>query len=221
MPLNLGLRRTAPISLLEETLFALRLNNVFAFFAHLSPEAIYTLARTNHNLSNFVAVYSREAWDVDRFLSTFFLDPLEFRHFLSACSAAICGQQALAFFDRENLPFHDFDIIVKFGGLLEMGQFIVSEGFQYAPAPGDHFTFDFTAYMASTQLEKRDLANAKRPTNLLRYFNFFKVRPEDSQTLNIRLHLVNVDPIQYVTSFQSSRHCFFLHMMSTLLTSSC
>lgn len=200
------------LSHLEHALFAMDFDDILFCLSGWPLKLIIQLGALNRNLYYLTKAYRDEAWGNNGPLAIFFNDPKNFRRMLGECGGVVCGQQVLAFFDSLHLPSHQLDIAVQFSGLLGMGRHMQHEGFAFRPDHNDHPLFDIAAFMVSTQLAGGLPANKnlKHRGLVIRQFNFEKYIPGRRSPLCAQIHLIRVDPVRYVTSFQSSKSAHLL-----------
>lgn len=195
------------LSKLEHALFVMDIDKIFFCLSGWPLKQIIQLGFINRNLYYLSKTYRNEAWRVSNPLDIFFADSKDFRRILGECEAVVCGQQVLAFFDRLHLPNHPLVIAVRFSGLLAMGRHIQQAGFCFCPDHNDHSLFDIAAFMVSSQLNGGLPAhrNLSHSGLVIRYFCFEKYLPGHEAPLKAQIHLIRVDPVRFITSFQSSK----------------
>ncbi|KAI0777561.1 hypothetical protein BD413DRAFT_609896 [Trametes elegans] len=104
-------------------------------FSHCSPVAILRLSRVNRSFHRAVQDYSERAFNINKRLLRFFSNPLAFRSLQARTATVISGSFALQFFDRSYYPGSDLDVYChpKSAAILDVGSFLLSEGYVYQP----------------------------------------------------------------------------------------
>ena len=92
------------------------------------------LMRTCKAFERMVRDFMRRAYDLNKHLLSFFMDPLSFRCMQWSTGAIISGSFALQFFTRSYYPAADLDIYVCLPGGIRAGNWLQSNGYVYVPA---------------------------------------------------------------------------------------
>ncbi|KAJ7783127.1 hypothetical protein B0H16DRAFT_1877560 [Mycena metata] len=219
------------VSLLETLLSYQDVSFMVAFFRCWDPATIFLLGRLNYRLLNIVRCYQATVWDIPTFLRGWFGRPLDALSMLDAASAIVCGPSVLQFFDRNVLDATRMDVCVGFGGLSEVGQFLVSEGYSFRPAPARQRIrdFDLVAMMEAARHSESELRvdgdkSATQEDHGSRAFRFLKFDRRASLRVVI-VHLVRCELHRFVLSMHStslanyisSTHAVSLFPRSTFL----
>ncbi|KAJ6562852.1 hypothetical protein DFH09DRAFT_1364350, partial [Mycena vulgaris] len=125
-----------PASLLETVLAHGDLPFLALFFRCWDPSTVFLLGRLSYRLQSIILYYSQSTWSVSTFLGRWFPDSNAALKMLDSAPAIICGASVLQFFDRTQLTETRLDICVDFGGLVEVGRFLTSQGYSFRPVPG-------------------------------------------------------------------------------------
>ncbi|KAJ6510112.1 hypothetical protein C8R47DRAFT_965014 [Mycena vitilis] len=216
-------------SLLETVLSCGDLEFLLFFFRYWDPSAIFLLSQLNFRLLNIVRWYQAAVWDVPSFLAGWFARPLDALKTLETSPALFCGPGVLQFFDRCSNAATRLDICVGFGGLAEIGRFLMSEGYSFRPGATESHVrdFDLVTIMESAHFPERELRadgdkSATQEDHGSRLFRF--IRFDRRVPLRVVIvHLVRCEPHRFIfsshsTSFAnyiSSTHAVALFARST------
>lgn len=105
----------------------------FSIFAATSARALLRLARTSRAAYGAVNDYLSRAFDINNQLARFFDDFLGFRSLQARTASLISGSTALQFFDRTFYPESDLDVYVPATHKVEVGRWILAQGYRFAP----------------------------------------------------------------------------------------
>ncbi|KAI0324873.1 hypothetical protein GY45DRAFT_1375209 [Cubamyces sp. BRFM 1775] len=183
-----------------------------AFFALWTPDLVQKLRVLSSSTLMAIEAYASRSWDVEVFLSRWFPHPPSFLRTLDQCDAVISGSEAQQFFGRCEFRGRDLDIYVPFHGLLDMGNWLRSDGFVFQATADKHPLFDVAALLFMSYVGPA-AAGVKPvyPSKTLPFgtFNFVRpVLPGASPTLvgrHVQLIAVPDDPVTFIiSSFHST-----------------
>lgn len=100
------------------------------------------LGKTCRAVYAAVQKYIAHAYRIERILSRFFDDPLEFRQLQAQTFTLISGSSALQFFDRSFYPSSDLDLWVHKPHQLEVGTWLLAQGYKFVPINGQDAIFE-------------------------------------------------------------------------------
>ncbi|KAI0076914.1 hypothetical protein K474DRAFT_1622018 [Panus rudis PR-1116 ss-1] len=102
-------------------------------FDDCHPSALLCFRATCRRAYYAVEYYIRRMWNIHRFLSRYFDNPLEFRQLQAQTGMLISGSSALQFFDRTFYPGSDLDLYVPMVYREEVGNYLLDCGYTYTP----------------------------------------------------------------------------------------
>lgn len=102
---------------------------------HLHAAAIYRLMRVSKTFRAAVEAARPNLFNIYGQLAHYFADPNDFRHMQSRTGAIISGSFALQFFRRLQWTGSDLDLYVEKAARHEVGQWLLNNGYTYAPRP--------------------------------------------------------------------------------------
>ncbi|KAI0366117.1 hypothetical protein BV20DRAFT_911460, partial [Pilatotrama ljubarskyi] len=119
----------------------------------LSPIALVRTFQSCREVNAAVSAYTKRAFDIRILLRRYFEDPDDFLAVLSRTSALISGSTALQFFSRTCYPDSDLDLYVNMCSRRELGRWLLSAGYKFAPNRSQHQ--DFEAAVTDMQQVRR------------------------------------------------------------------
>lgn len=105
-------------------------------FSSLSAASLMRMRRVSRSTYGAVQDFTYRAFDVNRLLSRFISDPHSFRSLQARTATLISGSLAIQFFDRTFYPESDLDLYVYKEHVIEVGIFLLNDGYQFAPYLG-------------------------------------------------------------------------------------
>ena len=169
----------------------------------LNAAQLARVARTSKGFHEIVDSFARRAYNLDSFLLLFLPDPRSFRKIQFSTGAIISGSSVFRFFTRLQLSEVAMDVFVgsRFKG--QVGDWLLSNGFEYRPA-----TIEYLAYTI-TQLSSYDEAIAcpgfrsVRSIGVMDSLDFFRV--VDGVEMEVVLHVTRSFPVMTVLKFPFSK----------------
>lgn len=114
----------------------------------LSAASVLRLGRCSRLTQQATKDYIRMALDINRHLSRYFDNPLEFRTMQARTATLISGSTALQFFDRTYYPESDLDLYAHPCHLHEVGRWLLdAEGYTFQPNIIQESDFDIESRM--------------------------------------------------------------------------
>lgn len=147
------------------------------------------------------------AYDIRKGLLHFFADPAGFRLMQSRTGAIVSGSFALQFFTREYYPLADFDIYVELAKGVQVGRWLMENGYSYVPSKRDHYGStlqqpdDFELSIKS--LDYGWIGDYFKCKGVKGVLNFF--RDVDGTTKKVQLIVTELCAIRTILSFHSSK----------------
>ncbi|TCD68642.1 hypothetical protein EIP91_010297 [Steccherinum ochraceum] len=133
-----NLRDTAPTETILTQVFLEKiiLNNVIQeiILFYLTPLEIFRFSKSCRMVHIIVQGYCKRTWNINRSLSRFFLDPIDFRNMQARTGTLISGSFALQFFDRTFYPDSDLDLFVDKQSVMEVASWLVCNGYSFVPS---------------------------------------------------------------------------------------
>lgn len=189
----------------------------------LSPRSLVRVGQTCRLISAAVACYFPRAFSINRHLSPWFDDPIAFRSLQARTGMLISGSNALQFLDRSHYPGSDLDLYVSHWHSLEMGLWLVEQGWVFHP----HKFQDEDLSKAADALTSRSLYLQRDPEGTSYYFaGVASVFTFWKGNLKLQLIAAKHTPLECILGFHSSMsfYCtFFRGQLScgTLCNSLC
>ena len=157
-----------------------------------------------------VAVYSHEAWNLDKFLSTWFHSVVEFRCALARTGAVVSGSQVLRFLGREEpLLTSDLDIVTRLGGALPLASYLLLNGYTRVFMCPAHRAEPYPVALDAIRITGSKAFKAKGGKHgILHIMDFVKRSPNVSQATNkhVQVSVVTQDPVEHICfSYHSSK----------------
>ncbi|KAJ7730776.1 hypothetical protein B0H16DRAFT_1733628 [Mycena metata] len=200
-------------SLLETVLAHGELPFLHLFFRCWRLPEIFLLGRLSFRLRCIVYYYCSKVWSVPHFLGRWFPSPDAALRLLGTAPAIVCGASVMQFFDRAYMEETRLDICVDFGGLLEVGQFLLSQGYQFKPGPSAPIKdFELAALVEVSHFSAQRRMTADRSFSQQhhdsRILKFSRTLIFDdsgvSRTLIVLVHLVRCELHRFVFAMHST-----------------
>ncbi|KAI0071357.1 hypothetical protein K474DRAFT_1607059 [Panus rudis PR-1116 ss-1] len=172
-------------------------------FQHWSPSVLLCFRATCRRARNAVEQYIRHHWDVHRFLSRYFKDPLAFRQLQAETGTLISGSSALQFFDRTFYPDSDLDLYVPMSYRVEVGNYLMRCGYTYTPSGRQNSDFHEAVWDSR-------IANASMHyvvPGVAGVFNFTKAittATSGQEWLKVQIIVSPICPLESVLRFHST-----------------
>jgi hypothetical protein len=175
------------------------------FLSCSSPGTIARYSRCCRSSRKAVINFTRRAYNINRHLTRFFSEPLEFRAVQAHTGTLISGSNALQFLDRTFYEGSDLDLYVDDQYRKEIGHYLQKEGYCFVPNGEQGPSFEGPTYQ---RCETTDFI--RRSTEIELYgmrgvvgvFDFVKVGfPE----LKVQLITAIRTPLEAILNFHSSR----------------
>ena len=201
-----------------------------------SPVTIFRFRRSCRSARYAIQDYDRRAFNINRHLSRFFLDPLDFRRLQARTSAIVSGANALEFFDRTRYQGSDLDVyVVGVKSTCELSQWLLKNGYTFesskqrkAPLRAQenpeesHFAALLRAHIAGDSVDED--ASRKRLTTALdngeyerEVLTFRSVkRAEGGEPLRVRVTVSWFAPIESILSFHYSEFRYYIVTLLSL-----
>lgn len=174
--------------------------NLFDYFL---PDDILVFSTTNHLIHSIVGGYSDLVWDLERTLGHWFPHVETVRLKMVECRALIGGEVPLNFFDRRGRMGKELHIFLPVGGLLRMGEHLMTYGYN-ANRKGVGINFFSAAFAVS--MHSMASAFSVAPTLCdppLAEFTFVRRSRKGKVVV---LYVVRPDPIYFVLSLPNSEY---------------
>lgn len=194
-------------------------NNVIqeVILSCLSPLEILRFGRTCRLVHFVVKGYIRRTFDINRFLTRFFLDPIAFRKVQARTGTLISGSSALQYLDRSSYPESDLDLYVPVQSVAQMIGWLVASGYDFVPSTEQ--AQDWREAVA--QAKSSALADhAYGSDGIQAVFTFSKVSHHDpTMKLKVQCIVAERAPMELILQFHSSKQAFIIiyHVTSILL----
>ncbi|KAG9311289.1 hypothetical protein JVU11DRAFT_8377 [Chiua virens] len=198
----------------------------------LSLHALIQVALTCRVAYHAVANYKSRAFNINRHLSRYFLDPVAFRSLQAKTNTLISGSNALQFLDRSFYPESDLDLYTHPGHTFELAQFLVQVE-RYTFVPTGHQPTDWRTAIPEkwdgTQKRVRMEWDEDEPLEyplkgITGVFTFQKPSPSEG-TLKVQVIEAAASPVEAILHFHStcvmnlisSDAAYALYPMATLV----
>lgn len=202
-------------------------------FSFSSPKDIIQLSKTCRLARTAIADYIRRAFNINKHLSRYFDNPVDFRSLQARTGTLISGSNALQFFDRSFYPDSDLDLYVPNMWAEEVGIWMSQHGYVFKPLPAqlpDFFDALRITYepeiltpLTTQIVAPRDNIEWYRMRGVASVFNF--VRPYDDvhpverneiegdegdeerpfHGLKIQIITATATPLEIILNFHSSK----------------
>ena len=182
-------------------------------FACLSPRSLIRFALTCRAAYLAAAEFKTRAFNINRHLSRYFVDPIAFRCLQARTNTLVSGSNALQFLDRTFYPEADFDLYTHFGHSFEVAQWLVeAEGYRYAPRESQVQDWKEATRFDGDLTERRVVAlgNSAQsyPTTDIAAVWSFEKRNAHGETLIVQIIEARSSPLESILGFHSSTFSF-------------
>lgn len=167
-----------------------------------TPATVIRFSQTCREAQLVFKSYMSRAFRLERNLSRFFSDPLEFRRLQARTATLISGSTALQFFDRSFWPESDLDVYVHMQFTKEVGKYLLQEGYTFIPGRIQAEDFE-VASEASVIKENPDFYSFRGVASV---FTFQKETADDM--LKVQLIVARRSGVEVILHFHSSMLCF-------------
>ncbi|KAI0349674.1 hypothetical protein OH77DRAFT_1414569, partial [Trametes cingulata] len=144
-----------------------------------------------------VGAYLKTAFDINALLTRFFHDPVAFRTIQARTATLISGTFALQFFDRNSRPASDLDLHVHPHHRREVGRWLLSIGYVFAPRRGQNADFEITVRRHPDNAGLQFIAPGV--TGILTFY-----KTTEGQPLKIRIVVARRTPMEVIMGFRST-----------------
>lgn len=198
------------VSALEEFLLRQRPPFLILFFNYWTPRTLFVFSTLSRRLYALVKWYEKSAWDIDEYLSAWFLFPRPFRCMLGNSNALISGPPALQFLDRYRNPETSLDIFIRNDQVIPMGDFLSNCGYTFVSGEGASRDFRTIAKRVALTVQSNcyNRSFLSDLGSIVHIFVFAKssVFASDEATIrSVKLNLTRYDPIRHILNFPSSK----------------
>ncbi|KAH9947178.1 hypothetical protein B0H21DRAFT_822098 [Amylocystis lapponica] len=163
-----------------------------------SPAALVQTAATCRVAKDSVNSYIRYAFNINRRLCRYFSDPLAFRSLQARTATLISGSFALQFFDRSFCPTSDLNLYVYKRHRREVGRWLLSVGYTFAPMRDQLPDFE------KAVVERSTLESKVFPVSEIAFlFNFTKAA-RTGGTLKVQLVVAVDTPVKVILCSHST-----------------
>ena len=169
-----------------------------ALFAILSPIPLLRFARTSRLIYHAVLSYIHHAFNIEAQLSRFFSNPTSFRTLQGRTNTLISGSTALQFFDRSYYPSSDLDLYTPMEHQLEVGDWLIHEGYVFRPSESQPGTFKAAAF----DIIKKGGIPSYTWRGACGVFNF--IRSFGTTEKKVQMIVASNSPMEIILSFHSS-----------------
>lgn len=142
--------------------------------------------------------YMTRAFKLEKILSRFFSDPLDFRRLQARTATLISGSTALQFFDRSFWPESDLDLYVHMQFAKDVGDYLLREGYTFIPNKIQVEDFE----LASEESMIKDSPDFYSFRGVGCVFTFQK--KTESDALKVQLIVAKHSSIEVILHFHSS-----------------
>jgi len=193
--------------LLDKIIFNHLIHEVIFF--NLTPVEFFRLARTCRLAYEAVQSYIRRTFNINRSLSRFFSDPVEFRALQARTGTLISGSFALQFFDRSFYPESDLDLYSPKDADREVLSWLPSHGYKFVPSEKQPPTLE----EAIVQSEEphvddddwTDYGAIVIARTIRAVYTFTKAAPSGSDAeLKVQCIVASRSPMEVILSFHST-----------------
>ena len=184
------------------------LDNIFDF---ASPGTLFCFKRTCKRAKTAVESYFRRAFNINRHLSQFFDNPHDFRSLQARTCTLISGSNALQFFNRVRYEGSDLDLYAYYEHRLEVGHWLIRNGFAFQPASWQNEDFDIASRNCKHTSEPDPPGERLKyhTQGVIAVFTFTKDHPEEEDAeLKVQVVVALKAPMDVVMDFHSSKLLF-------------
>ncbi|KAH8092515.1 hypothetical protein BXZ70DRAFT_951211 [Cristinia sonorae] len=177
------------------------IHDVIIFY--LTPLEFLRLSRTCKLVHSIVRSYIKRTFNINRFLSRFFTDPVSFRALQARTGTLISGSSALQFFDRTFYPKSDLDLYLQPFADREVAEWLFLDGFKFVPNATQPNDWEDAIEEATTRLRNWNPMYPSRSIHAV--FDFSKPSPHDPKvTLIVQCMVSQTTPIEIIMLFHST-----------------
>lgn len=191
-----------------------------SLFDRCSPASLFRFGRTCQLARRALKDYSRRAYNINKHLSRFFTEPLEFRALQAQTNAVVSGSTALQFMDRTLYEDSDLDLYVTCPYAAQVCDWVITYG-------GKGYVFDLSKsklksyekameslddyYSKGYGIEEGAIdnevsnRNSYRWNRVTRVFNFKSTVPSGANVLKIQVIVTMSSPMDCMLGFHSSK----------------
>lgn len=187
-------------------------NNVIheTLFFYMTPLEFLRFARICRKVYHIVKSYIKRTFNINRFLTRFFPDPIAFRSLQARTGTLISGSSALQFLDRTFYPKSDLDLYMSTQVAEEVITWLVEAGFDFVPHQWQaQVLSDAVAVLNPDTHDLAIAAFADHPlyasSTIKAVFTFVKPSTDPNGTpLKVQCIVAIVTPMSVICSFHSS-----------------
>lgn len=170
-------------------------------FDQLSPANLLRFARCSRAVYHQVLSYIEHAFNIESLLSRFFSDPTSFRTLQARTHTLISGSTALQFFDRSHYAGSDLDLYTPINQHLEVGHWLIREGYVYKPGKRQLPSFEEAASHIN---DKTGFFQYNCWRGVSGIFDFFLTFPDGTEK-KVQLIICTLCPMEVILTFHSSK----------------
>ena len=164
------------------------------------------LTRTCRLIHALVHSFLKRTFNINRFLSRFFSDPIDFRSLQARTGTLISGSYALQFFDRTFYPESDLDLYVSYKSDTEVTDWLVQVGYVYTPREKQPPTIEEALEDTRRFLGEEEHDEEYIDASILGVLNFQKSVPgEIDRDLKVQCIIAREEPVVSIFRFHSSK----------------
>lgn len=135
-------------------------------------------------------------YSIERIISRFFDDPLDFRKLQARTSTIISGSSALQFFDRSFYPSSDLDLYAHRRYRREIGRWLLRQGYVFRPNKRQAPDFESAIVKLQTYYVGRGRIFGT-------VFTFTKSNRVDDTNLKVQIIVASKTPMHCILNFHS------------------
>ena len=167
-------------------------------FNMCTPATAIRFSQTCREAQLVFKSYMTRAFKLEKILSRFFSDPLDFRRLQARTATLISGSTALQFFDRSFWPESDLDLYVHMQFAKDVGDYMLREGYTFIPNKIQVEDFE----LASEESMIKDSPDFYSFRGVASVFTFQK--KTESGALKVQLIVAKHSSIEVILHFHSS-----------------
>ncbi|KAI0801954.1 hypothetical protein BC629DRAFT_156478 [Irpex lacteus] len=197
-----------PTRTVANTFFTKILTNDLLFeliFSSTSPGTLLRLSRTCKRAKAAVQSYFLRAFNINKHLSRFFNNPLEFRSLQARTATLVSGSSALQFFNRLAYSDSDLDLYTYRIHGLEVGNWLLQNGYTFQPQNSQPTEFN-VAYRATNSTNGTgSLGDKYDLKGVAGVFTFVKTSPVNPfKKLQVQVVVATYTPMEVILNFHST-----------------
>ncbi|KAI0087717.1 hypothetical protein BDY19DRAFT_892207 [Irpex rosettiformis] len=174
-------------------------------FCFSSPGSLVCLERTCMQLQAAVKSYFRRTFNINRHFSRFFDNPQDFRSLQARTATLVSGSNALQFFSRITYEDSDLDLYVYYKHRLEVGHWLIQNGYTYKPNAVQNTNFDLASKECTLNGSQADEPLKYHMKGVASVFTFTKPCGDDaSKELKVQAVVVSNAPMEVILNFHST-----------------